>query len=177
MSHRSGETEDATIADLAVATNCGQIKTGSLARSDRLAKYNQLMRIEEELGEQGATRAVRHLRRKSAENRLNRRVFRDNARSMRRPDPIAVIKAAAAPALALLVIGNFAGYAIAGPNGLLALGDYQHQLAARRRSWRRSRRSATSSRTASRCSMRAMSIPTWPTSWCAATWASRAPTK
>ncbi len=50
MSHRSGETEDATIADLAVATNCGQIKTGSLARSDRTAKYNQLLRIEEELG-------------------------------------------------------------------------------------------------------------------------------
>ncbi|WP_312798039.1 phosphopyruvate hydratase [Tianweitania sp.] len=52
MSHRSGETEDATIADLAVATNCGQIKTGSLARSDRLAKYNQLIRIEQELGPQ-----------------------------------------------------------------------------------------------------------------------------
>ncbi len=52
MSHRSGETEDSTIADLAVATNCGQIKTGSLARSDRTAKYNQLLRIEEELGEQ-----------------------------------------------------------------------------------------------------------------------------
>jgi enolase len=52
MSHRSGETEDATIADLAVATNCGQIKTGSLARSDRLAKYNQLIRIEEELDTQ-----------------------------------------------------------------------------------------------------------------------------
>ncbi len=50
MSHRSGETEDATIADLAVATNCGQIKTGSLSRSDRLAKYNQLLRIEDELG-------------------------------------------------------------------------------------------------------------------------------
>jgi enolase len=54
MSHRSGETEDSTIADLAVATNCGQIKTGSLARSDRLAKYNQLIRIEEELGQQGS---------------------------------------------------------------------------------------------------------------------------
>jgi enolase len=52
MSHRSGETEDSTIADLAVATNCGQIKTGSLARSDRTAKYNQLIRIEEELGAQ-----------------------------------------------------------------------------------------------------------------------------
>ncbi|MFZ1884011.1 MAG: phosphopyruvate hydratase [Rhodoplanes sp.] len=60
MSHRSGETEDATIADLAVATNCGQIKTGSLARSDRIAKYNQLLRIEEQLGEQAqyAGRAV-----------------------------------------------------------------------------------------------------------------------
>jgi enolase len=53
MSHRSGETEDATVADLAVATNCGQIKTGSLARADRTAKYNQLLRIEEELGPQG----------------------------------------------------------------------------------------------------------------------------
>ena len=53
MSHRSGETEDATIADLAVATNCGQIKTGSLSRSDRLAKYNQLLRIEEDLGPAG----------------------------------------------------------------------------------------------------------------------------
>jgi enolase len=51
MSHRSGETEDATIADLAVATNCGQIKTGSLARSDRTAKYNQLIRIEQQLGD------------------------------------------------------------------------------------------------------------------------------
>ncbi len=59
MSHRSGETEDATIADLAVATNCGQIKTGSLARSDRLAKYNQLIRIEEELGD-SAHYAGRH---------------------------------------------------------------------------------------------------------------------
>ena len=50
LSHRSGETEDSTIADLAVATNCGQIKTGSMSRSDRVAKYNQLLRIEEELG-------------------------------------------------------------------------------------------------------------------------------
>ena len=50
LSHRSGETEDATIADIAVATNCGQIKTGSLSRSDRLAKYNQLLRIEQVLG-------------------------------------------------------------------------------------------------------------------------------
>ena len=50
MSHRSGETEDTTIADLAVALNCGQIKTGSASRSDRIAKYNQLIRIEEELG-------------------------------------------------------------------------------------------------------------------------------
>ncbi len=65
MSHRSGETEDATIADLAVATNCGQIKTGSLARSDRTAKYNQLLRIEEELGGQaryGGRAALKALR-------------------------------------------------------------------------------------------------------------------
>lgn len=65
MSHRSGETEDATISDLAVATNCGQIKTGSLARSDRTSKYNQLLRIEQDLGAQakyagrGALRAAR----------------------------------------------------------------------------------------------------------------------
>jgi enolase len=58
MSHRSGETEDATIADLAVATNCGQIKTGAPARSDRVAKYNQLLRIEEHLGEAAAFRGV-----------------------------------------------------------------------------------------------------------------------
>jgi enolase len=51
ISHRSGETEDATIADIAVATNCGQIKTGAPARSDRVAKYNQLLRIEEQVGE------------------------------------------------------------------------------------------------------------------------------
>jgi enolase len=56
MSHRSGETEDATIADLAVATNCGQIKTGAPARSDRVAKYNQLLRIEADLGESAAFR-------------------------------------------------------------------------------------------------------------------------
>ncbi len=65
MSHRSGETEDTTIADLAVATNCGQIKTGSLARSDRLAKYNQLLRIEEQLGDQAVfagRRALANLR-------------------------------------------------------------------------------------------------------------------
>ncbi len=64
MSHRSGETEDATIADLAVATNCGQIKTGSLSRSDRTAKYNQLLRIEEELGDQAiylGAKAIKHL--------------------------------------------------------------------------------------------------------------------
>jgi enolase len=54
MSHRSGETEDSTIADLAVATNCGQIKTGAPARSDRVAKYNQLLRIEQLLGDTAA---------------------------------------------------------------------------------------------------------------------------
>ena len=66
MSHRSGETEDATIADLAVATNCGQIKTGSLARSDRLAKYNQLIRIEEELGSAAVYAGAGAFRRLSA---------------------------------------------------------------------------------------------------------------
>ena len=63
MSHRSGETEDTTIADLAVATNCGQIKTGAPARSDRVAKYNQLVRLEAELGEAAAFRGRRALRR------------------------------------------------------------------------------------------------------------------
>jgi enolase len=63
MSHRSGETEDATIADLAVATNCGQIKTGSLSRSDRTAKYNQLLRIEEELGGQAIYLGAKALKR------------------------------------------------------------------------------------------------------------------
>jgi enolase len=62
MSHRSGETEDATIADLAVATNCGQIKTGSLARSDRLAKYNQLIRIAEQLGDQAVYAGARTIK-------------------------------------------------------------------------------------------------------------------
>ena len=66
MSHRSGETEDTTIADLAVATNCGQIKTGSLARSDRLAKYNQLLRIEEELGDAARYPGARRCRRIAA---------------------------------------------------------------------------------------------------------------
>ena len=59
MSHRSGETEDTTIADLAVATDCGQIKTGAPARSERVAKYNQLLRIEEQLGESAAIRRIR----------------------------------------------------------------------------------------------------------------------
>ncbi|MBA2124777.1 phosphopyruvate hydratase [Hyphomicrobium methylovorum] len=66
MSHRSGETEDSTIADLAVATNCGQIKTGSLSRSDRLAKYNQLIRIEEELGDVAQYAGKSILRRRNA---------------------------------------------------------------------------------------------------------------
>ncbi|MFE6421116.1 enolase C-terminal domain-like protein [Streptomyces enissocaesilis] len=63
MSHRSGETEDTTIADLAVATGCGQIKTGSLSRSDRTAKYNQLLRIEEQLGDSARYAGARALRR------------------------------------------------------------------------------------------------------------------
>jgi hypothetical protein len=77
MSHRSGETEDATIADLAVATNCGQIKTGSLARSDRLAKYNQLIRIEEMLGETAeyAGRSILAGLRHSLGGRMDHRAF------------------------------------------------------------------------------------------------------
>jgi len=66
MSHRSGETEDVTIADLAVATNCGQIKTGAPARSDRVAKYNQLLRIEESLGDAARFRGRSALARGSA---------------------------------------------------------------------------------------------------------------
>jgi enolase len=66
MSHRSGETEDTTIADLAVALNCGQIKTGSLSRSDRTAKYNQLIRIEEELDTSGLYAGARTIRGRSA---------------------------------------------------------------------------------------------------------------
>ena len=66
MSHRSGETEDATIADLAVATNCGQIKTGAPARSDLVAKYNQLLRIEEQLGEAAEFRGLAALARGGA---------------------------------------------------------------------------------------------------------------
>ena len=66
MSHRSGETEDTTISDLAVATNCGQIKTGAPARSDRVAKYNQLLRIEEGLGEAAAYRGRAALARGAA---------------------------------------------------------------------------------------------------------------
>ena len=61
MSHRSGETEDTTIADLAVATNCGQIKTGAPARSERVAKYNQLLRIEDELGDAARYAGARRL--------------------------------------------------------------------------------------------------------------------
>jgi enolase len=64
MSHRSGETEDNTIADLAVALNCGQIKTGSASRSDRMAKYNQLLRIEEELGDTAYFPGVRAFKQK-----------------------------------------------------------------------------------------------------------------
>ena len=62
MSHRSGDTEDTTIADLAVATNCGQIKTGAPARSERVAKYNQLLRIESELSDAAAFRGINALK-------------------------------------------------------------------------------------------------------------------
>ena len=117
MSHRSGETEDSTIADLAVATNCGQIKTGSLARSDRLAKYNQLLRIEEELGDQAA------LRRPA---RRSRRAETRNARRRRQPEinraaaivaPMAVKTRARAiliPIVFYLVLGSASAWLVWG---------------------------------------------------------------
>ena len=83
MSHRSGETEDTTIADLAVATNCGQIKTGAPARSDRVAKYNQLLRIEEDLGEAAAFRGRAPWRGERGEAPLRRRRS-DEPKALRR---------------------------------------------------------------------------------------------
>ena len=84
MSHRSGETEDTTIADLAVATNCGQIKTGAPARSDRVAKYNQLLRIEEQLGEAAAFRGIGALRGAGEPARRDRRRRASAPRVLRR---------------------------------------------------------------------------------------------
>jgi enolase len=72
MSHRSGETEDTSIADLAVATNCGQIKTGAPARSDRVAKYNQLLRIEDDLGEAAVYRGAAALARRGIDSGAGR---------------------------------------------------------------------------------------------------------
>ena len=82
MSHRSGETEDSTIADLAVALSCGQIKTGSLARSDRTAKYNQLLRIEEELGDAARYPGARRSRPTSP--RLSLRAINNSVNRIRR---------------------------------------------------------------------------------------------
>ena len=84
MSHRSGETEDTTIADLAVATDCGQIKTGAPARSERVAKYNQLLRIEEELDD-----AARY-----AGRRRSRGLLAEVRRALGGPGPAAVLAAA-----------------------------------------------------------------------------------
>ena len=75
MSHRSGETENSTIADLAVALSCGQIKTGSLARSDRTAKYNQLLRIEEELGDAARYPGVRRAARLSCRAKIPEKLY------------------------------------------------------------------------------------------------------
>ena len=72
MSHRSGETEDSTIADLAVALNCGQIKTGSMSRSERMAKYNQLLRIEEQLGSSATLRGEEHSQEELGQGRARR---------------------------------------------------------------------------------------------------------
>ena len=100
MSHRSGETEDATIADLAVATNCGQIKTGAPARSDRVAKYNQLLRIEEELGEAAAYRGTPARPAPGAERA-------SSARRRAAPDRGRVV--------VLVVLGALAGRLLPGP--------------------------------------------------------------
>ena len=190
MSHRSGETEDSTIADLAVALSCGQIKTGSLARSDRTAKYNQLLRIEEELGD-----AARYAGRGGAESHIDphssRRLpqlyprsihqiilfacihdsLRDSSDVMRGGNRIfGLIRRSAMPALALIVVGTFAGHAVAGPNGILAWGGYHRALKERQAELAAARsRSRRSSGTARNCSTRARPIPTWPTSWCART--------
>ena len=131
MSHRSGETEDSTIADLAVATNCGQIKTGSLARSDRLAKYNQLIRIEEELGDAG-----RYAGRDILIGGLIRRVFSDSRIMMKKPSPLVkTLRRAAFPAMGLTLMAFFGAYAILGPNGMFAYGDYKRKLAAHERDY------------------------------------------
>ena len=96
MSHRSGETEDTTIADLAVATNCGQIKTGAPARSDRVAKYNQLLRIEELLGESAAFRGGEALSSRGSPG--ERRVHAHSKKSKPHPEAVRPAREAAAGA-------------------------------------------------------------------------------
>ena len=131
MSHRSGETEDTTIADLAVATNCGLIKTGSLARSDRLCKYNQLLRIEEQLGDQavyaGRSESCGAEQRNFFLDRANRSMIRVRLmrirRSVTRFFGILVI-----PAISAAAIAYFGYYTLWGTRGLIALADYRARL-------------------------------------------------
>ncbi len=148
MSHRSGETEDSTIADLAVALDCGQIKTGSLARSDRTAKYNQLLRIEEELGD--SARYPGRARRSRPIGRADPQLYPQHVHQSilfacvhhakvilcgvmgGRNRSLGLIRRAAMPALALIVVGTFAGHAVAGPNGILAWGGYHRALQERK---------------------------------------------
>ena len=194
MSHRSGETEDSTIADLAVALNCGQIKTGSLARSDRTAKYNQLLRIEEELGDAAryAGRAalkvvatalihsfIREISTKSFFSLALHDVLRDSLDDvMRGANRIfELIRRAAMPALALIVVGNFAGHAIAGPTASSPGAAITARCRSARPSWRSSKRSGRSCGTARACSTRARPIPISPTSWCARILGWSAPTR
>ncbi len=142
MSHRSGETEDATIADLAVATNCGQIKTGSLARSDRTAKYNQLLRIEEELGPQakyagraalkiavGNLRTTRPLPAAGAVVKVLLRSRRHLRPMVTRRRFRTVLNALALYTIAALVIGYFGVNAYTGNHGLRARQDLDQQIA------------------------------------------------
>ena len=185
MSHRSGETEDSTIADLAVATNCGQIKTGSLARSDRIAKYNQLLRIEEELGPQANTpgraalqgAALAHVTGsgyrfadKDMRHFCDVRVNASNGRvhcagMVTHPRLRSALTTLCLYALAALLIGYFGVNAYTGNHGLRARQDLDQQIAeldARARAGQGRARAVAAPRGAARS--RTASIPTCSTS-------------
>ena len=146
MSHRSGETEDTTIADLAVATGCGQIKTGAPSRSDRVAKYNQLLRIEEALGGDaaypGAVRVPQLTRRVAEEGGLARRT---NASGMegRTADPLGSLGRWALIGVFALVLYLYIGPAV---SWVQTYREAARQRAAGRRAARRERSACASAR-------------------------------
>ena len=155
MSHRSGETEDTTIADLAVATNCGQIKTGSLARSDRTAKYNQLLRIEEELGAQARYGGRAADARRCPESAHLHRMIRSSGRSessvrSRRSDHVPVNPALTAPAAETRHGHSSADSRVPGCARPLLPGGAVHRLFRRQRLYRQSRASRRAQSTRSR---------------------------